>query len=427
VSLMHVGGDGWLKTLDFAPRDEVHLRDILSAGERADGSSLFVNTGIPAGASDIVLRPRTDTAFFDPFAAQPTLAIMCSHFGRDGKPLPESPDTILRRGCDHLQKETGAELYAHGEVEYFLGKRPDEADIYGADDRGYHSTSPFVFGEELRRTALMLLAEMGVPTKYGHSEVGYIPADESEGRIWEQHEVEMALQPLPAAADSVILAHWVLRNLAHRHGMRMSFEPVVKQGHAGTGLHFHLSPVRGEQHLRLGEDNRRLPAEAKWLIAGLVRYGGVLMAFGNREPSSFLRLSQAKEAPSAVTWGRYNRRALVRIPIVATDESGRLVSPETIEFRLADGSAHPHLLLAGIAQAMVAGKSMTDVDGWLERTAAERGVQAGDTAIRIPKGVDEVAGALRRERAVFEASGVFPARVLDRTIEILDRQKTLTL
>ncbi len=58
LSLMHVGGDGWLKTLDFVPRDVAHLTDVLSGGERADGSSLFGDLGIPVGASDIVMRPR---------------------------------------------------------------------------------------------------------------------------------------------------------------------------------------------------------------------------------------------------------------------------------------------------------------------------------------------------------------------------------
>jgi hypothetical protein len=35
--------------------------------------------------------------------------------------------------------------------------------------------------------------------------------------------------------------------------------------------------------------------------------------------------------------------------------------------------------------------------------------------------------ALRRERAVFEAGQVFPAHVIDRTVEILERQKALVL
>jgi glutamine synthetase len=154
VSLMHVGGDGWLKTLDFVPRSVDHLRDVIEGGERADGSQLFAGAGIPSGASDIVLRPRLSSAFRDPFADLPTLVVICGHQGRDGTPLPESPDTILRCAQKRVREETGSELWALGEVEYFLGKRSDEHDIYGADDRGYHASSPFVFGEKLRRRAL---------------------------------------------------------------------------------------------------------------------------------------------------------------------------------------------------------------------------------------------------------------------------------
>ncbi len=86
VSLMHIGGDGWLKTLDFVPRDVQHLQDILEGGERADGSSLFAGKGIRAEASDMLLRPRIDSAFLDPFSPCPTLVLMCHHIGRDGQP-----------------------------------------------------------------------------------------------------------------------------------------------------------------------------------------------------------------------------------------------------------------------------------------------------------------------------------------------------
>ena len=216
VSLMHVGGDGWLKTLDFVPGDQAHLRDVLSFGERADGSSLFGAMGIPVTASDVVLRPRLSTAFVDPFASYPTLVVFCAHIGRDGAPLPESPDTILRRSFARLQTELGVELQALGEIEFFLGKRPDENDIYGSTERGYHASSPFVFGEPLRRRAMVMLSEIGIPVKYGHSEVGYIQPDEVDARIWEQHEIELALEPLPQAADSVLVAQWLLRNLAHK-------------------------------------------------------------------------------------------------------------------------------------------------------------------------------------------------------------------
>jgi len=412
VSLMHVGSDGWLKTLDFVPRSEAHLRDVIEGGERADGSNIFAGTGIRAGASDILLRPRLASAFLDPFSKVPALVLLCSHAGRDGEPLPESPDTIVRAAYERVRRELGLELHALGEVEYFLAKRASEEDFYGDDDRGYHASSPFVFGEKLRRAALTLLADIGVPIKYGHSEVGYIPASESDESIWEQHEIELALAPLPDAAEAVVLTQWVLRNLAHQAGMRASFDPIMRRGHAGSGLHFHFSPVQDGVHLGGRDAAGRLPDPARWLIAGLVRHGGALMAFGNRVEGSFVRLTQGKEAPTSVTWGEFDRHALVRLPIVATAPDGRRVASPTIEFRLPDGSAHPHLLLAGVAQALVSGSETPDLEALLERTAAARAPREAGGVSGLPRSRREIADALVSARAMLDAGGVFPERML---------------
>lgn len=417
VSLMHVGGDGWLKTLDFVPRDRFHLEDVVAGGERADGSSLFHGLGIRSTASDILLRPRLDTAFIDPFSEVPTLVLLCSHADRQGRPLSFSPSVILRRAQDRVRKETGVDLWALGEVEFFLGKRRSEGDIYGADDRGYHASSPFVFGEGLRRRALAILADMGIPVKYGHSEVGYIEADGKDHLLWEQHEIELTLSPLQEAARYVLLTQWVLRNLAHRSGMMCSFAPIVREGHAGNGLHFHLSPRTVQGEFRVRDASGFLVPEAKWLIGGLARLGGALMAFGNRSDSSFLRLSQAKEAPRSISWGEYDRSALIRLPMVATRPDGRPVAPPTIEFRLPDGSAHPYLLLAGVAQAMVQGRSEPDIDVVLEESSAARGAVAG--ASPLPAHPHAVALALEANRSALEAGGVFPSELVDELLEKL--------
>lgn len=418
LSLLHVGGDGWLKTLDFVPRDAAHLADVLAGGERADGSSLFGDLGIPVGASDIVLRPRLHTAFLDPFAPEPTLAVLCSHHDRQGAPLAESPDTMVRAAHARLLADTGVDLQALGEIEFFLGHVRGEAEAYGSNERGYHASAPFVFGEAVRRKALVLLAEMGVPVKYGHAEVGFVEADAADARAWEQHEIELWLQPLPAAADAVVLTQWVLRNLALRHGMLCSFAPMARKGHAGSGMHFHFAPSVNGAYQAHSTSDEQLTREASWLIGGLVLHGGALMAFGNRSRDSFVRLSQGKEAPSVVTWGRYNRKALVRIPIVPTDASGRPTSPGTIEFRLPDGSAHPHLLLAGVAQAMNDARTHADLDAVLARTAVSaQGVSAGDH--RVPLTFAEIADAVDASRAALGAHNVFPMGMLQRVAALL--------
>ena len=410
VALMHVGADARLKTLDFAPTGPGHLHDILSAGERVDGSSLFGAMGIPTRASDITLRPRLATAFLDPFAEQPTLAFLCTHHGRDGSLLAESPGTLVLRAHERCCAETGVELHALLELEYFLGKPHEEGDLRCADDLGYHATSPLVFGQALRREAVVTLAGMGVAVKYAHAENGHVEPDESDPHLWEQHEIELRLEPLPRAADAALLTVWVLENLARRQGWRCTLAPIVREGHVGSGMHVHCSPVVDGQPLAGSGSDGSMPRPAQALIGGLTRMGGALMAFGNRDRSSFVRLHQGIEAPSTVTWGRSDRKALIRLPIVARDDHGRALTPPTVEFRLPDGSAHPHLLLAGIAQAFSEAHARHDLEQQVERTRSD----GADAAQLVPRGFGEVADELLARRDVLEAGGVFPAHLLER-------------
>jgi glutamine synthetase len=141
------------------------------------------------------------------------------------------------------------------------------------------------------------------------------------------------------------------------------------------------------------------------------------MAFGNRVDGSFARLVQGKEAPKSIVWGDYDRSALVRLPVVATTEDGRPVAPPTVEFRLPDGSALPHMLLAGVSQAMVAGRRTPDVAALLEQTSARNPSSISELGNRVPWNSIEVADALVAHRDVLEDGGVFPTALIDRLVE----------
>ncbi len=422
VSLMHVSADGSLKALDFVPRSDEHLLDILTGGERADGSSLFAGVGIPTDASDIVLRPRPSSAFLHPFEERPTLVVLCGHADRGGNPLAVSPDTVAWRAWARLREETGLQLWALGEVELYLGRRASEGEAERADDRGYHATAPQVFGEGLRRRALFHLSEMGVPVKYAHGEVGSIGPADGGGTAWEQHEIELDLLPLPEAADAIVLVRWVLRSLARQEGLLISMAPVVAPGHAGNGLHLHLAPrERGVD--RAGRNAQgRLTDASRWLLGGLVGMGDALMAFSNRVPESFVRLAGGRETPRALTWGEFDRSALVRIPAIPRAADGRPVAAPTIELRLPDGSAHPHLALAGAAQAMRWARRWDDLDARLERTSSRATPDRRDAAV-VPRSFAEVGAALRRTRDAFEAGGVFPPALIDAYLERLEANR----
>jgi len=325
LCLMHVGGDGQLRVLDFAPSGNNHLKDILLHGERCDGSSIFKGLGIDSRRSDIVLQPRLNTAFIEPYSNIPAMAILCDHYDRNGRLLSVSPSTIVRRAAERFSEATdGAELWSLGEVEYFVGSdvsttfQKHELRCHDwAEEGGYHAVSPTALFVDLRRKAICTLAGIGVAVKYAHGEVGLIsPSEATKGMTWEQHEIELALAPLVEAADALVLTEWVLSSLAKQMHLAISFQPMLLKGHAGSGLHQHMSVVKNGVHLpHVNQEDGMMSDSTSWLISGLLELGGSLMCVGNRTEDSFARLTQGSEAPKGAFWGYFNRGSMIRLPV----------------------------------------------------------------------------------------------------------------
>ena len=122
VNFRYVAGDGRLKTLNFILHSREYLEQILSCGERVDGSNIFP-AFIHAGSSDMYVIPRFKTAFVDPFATIPTLSFLCSYFNKDGLPMENSPEYILRKAVKSFKEVTGMEFQAMGELEYTRPER----------------------------------------------------------------------------------------------------------------------------------------------------------------------------------------------------------------------------------------------------------------------------------------------------------------
>ncbi len=61
INFRYVGWDGRLKSLNFIISSREHLDNILSAGERVDGSSLL--PFVEADSSDLYVIPRYKTSF----------------------------------------------------------------------------------------------------------------------------------------------------------------------------------------------------------------------------------------------------------------------------------------------------------------------------------------------------------------------------
>jgi glutamine synthetase len=133
------------------------------------------------------------------------------------------------------------------------------------------------------------------------------------------------------------------------------------------------------------------------------------MAWGNRDATkSFLRLSEGHETPTKFQWDFFNRKALVRLPIQSRTAQGDIRTPATVEFRLGDGSAHPHLLLAGIAQAFCHAYLMDDTT--LMEVVDHCRVHLGkshDPLEAVPRNQNDIAAILGAHSQIYAAGNVF--------------------
>ena len=114
------------------------------------------------------------------------------------------------------------------------------------DQRGYHESGPFAKLGEFRKKCMAFIAQTGGQIKYGHSEVGNFTA---EGKVYEQNEIEFLPCPVETAADQLVLAKWVIRNLAYEYGLDVTFAPKITAGKAGSGMHIHMRMMKGRAQL----------------------------------------------------------------------------------------------------------------------------------------------------------------------------------
>jgi glutamine synthetase len=243
VNFMYPAADGRLKTLNFVINNASYLDAILTCGERVDGSSLF--PFIEAGSSDLYVIPRFRTAFVDPFAEIPTLVMLCSFFNKDGEPLESSPEYTLHKACKAFTDVTGMEFQAMGELEYYVISE-DDGLFPATDQRGYHESGPYAKFNDFRTQCMSYIAQTGGQIKYGHSEVGNFMLD---GKVYEQNEIEFLPVNAENAADQLMIAKWVIRNLAYQYGYDITFAPKITVGKAGSGLHIHMRMMKDGQNL----------------------------------------------------------------------------------------------------------------------------------------------------------------------------------
>jgi len=431
LNFRYVGSDGRLKCLNFVINDMEHLDTVLTCGERVDGSSLFKH--IEAGSSDLYVVPKYRTAFLNPFTEIPTLDILCSYFNKDGDPLESSPEYIMHKAHQELIKKTGMVFEVMGELEYYIIS-PKEDLFVANDQKGYHESSPFTKWEMLRTEAMQAIASTGGKIKYGHSEVGNFTYGDT---AYEQNEIEFTPVSLEDAADQLIIAKWILRTLAYKYGVTITFAPKITVGKAGSGMHIHTRLMKDGKNMMI--EDGKLSETARKAIAGYLKLAPSLTAFGNTNPSSYFRLVPHQEAPTNICWGDRNRSVLVRVPLGWSGKKNmaKVANPleedtvhdfsyrQTVEFRCPDGSADIYLLLAGLTVAARHGFEMENALEFAQKTYVDVNIfhdenkSIATNLDHLPASCFESALKLEEQREIYEKYGVFSKNMIDGTIKML--------
>ena len=310
------------------------------------------------------------------------------------------------------------------------------------DQKGYHESAPFAKFNDFRTECMAYIAQAGGQIKYGHSEVGNFTLDEL---VYEQNEIEFLPTSALDAADQLMVAKWIIRNLAFKYGYEVTFAPKITAGKAGSGLHIHMRIVKDGKNMML--ENGELSVVARKAIAGMMELAPSITAFGNTNPTSYFRLVPHQEAPTNICWGDRNRSVLVRVPLgwTANSNMSRIANPlepdthydtsnkQTVEMRSPDGSADLYQLIAGLAVACRYGFELENALEIAERTYVNVNIHKAENAAKLeqlaqlPDSCAASADALERQRELFERHGVFSPAMIDGVLKSLRSYNDRTL
>ncbi|MGF1529132.1 MAG: glutamine synthetase [Candidatus Competibacterales bacterium] len=258
----------------------------------------------------------------------------------DGAPWECCPRHFLRRALGALEALGGLQLQAAFEHEFYC---PD-ADYKGNAGYGFgawYRSGPFL------ETLAHALQQGGV---------------EPEGLMPEfgagQWEVNCAPALGLKAADRAVAVREIVRAAARAMGRTVSFAPLVAPDASGNGAHIHLSllDAAGQPITYAADAPHYINPQVASFFAGILHYLPSMVALTAPSAVSYLRLMPHRFSAYYNNLGYRQREAALRICPVATPPKAKAPPLQfNLEYRVADAAASPHMALATLVWAGVAG------------------------------------------------------------------------
>jgi glutamine synthetase len=181
-------------------------------------------------------------------------------------------------------------------------------------------------------------------------------------------------------------------------------------------MHTHMSLFEGETNAFFDADDPiQLSAVAKAFIAGVLEHAAEISAVTNQWVNSYKRLVHGGEAPTAASWGRSNRSALVRVPMYTPNKA----ASRRVEIRSPDSACNPYLTFAVLLAAGLRGIEK----GYALGPEAEDNVWSLTPAERRAMGYRELPGSLAEALQAMERSELVAETLGEHVFDFFLRNK----
>ncbi|MGB6907206.1 MAG: hypothetical protein WBE04_08850 [Methyloceanibacter sp.] len=317
--------------------------------------AMFPDLG-PADPDQVPI-PDLDALFICPW--DPQFAIVFADLFYEGAPYDVCPRMALKRTVQEAA-DAGYAFYAGLEPEFIVLRYDDQGQpVKAIDDdpapgEGFRPRrQAFGYDVEYSLDSMPFLADV---VEYLNGMGWGLKNVVCEG-AYSQFEVDFDYSTVLGMADRFTFLRILLKEVAKRHGMFVTFMPKPAQGDWRSGAHINWSvqsTANPGGNLFKDEARGGFSDIAKWAAGGVLRHGVALTAVTCPTVNSYKGLiARAREfeggtvtwAPTHMTYGVNNRSAMIRFP------QARFA----IENRAADMCLNPYLGLAMTCAASLEG------------------------------------------------------------------------
>jgi len=377
--------------------------DVIFGWDVAD--ALYDNakvTGWHSGYPDTLgmLDPNTARAI----PSEPGVLSMLADFRNEqGEPHAACPRSTLKRVLAQAEK-LGYSAKIGAEYEFFLFKETRDSLV----QKGFANLTPLdpgMFGyswvrsgqdSPLMREIWDVMNASGIELEGLHTETG--PG---------VYEAAIRYDDALACADKAALFKPLLKEIAHRHGLSVTFMAKWNAALPGCSGHLHQSLWKDGKNAFADERGPRgMSSVFGQFLAGQLALMRELTAVVSPTINSYKRYVPGVWAPIVPTWGVENRTCSLRV--IGLGEPAAL----RVEHRQPAADMNPYLAIAATL-----GAGLWGIEKGLKLPAEVHGDAGADPAFRLPRTLREANAALEGSKA---ARAVLGADFVDHYVRTRD-------